>query len=160
MQAYGRRQSIAIACRVLYGEGQCRGLAGQLSVRRPSGAYITQALGVWFNETSVFNLLVLNSDLEVLQGEGVPNPANRFHSWIYQQKPAVGCIIHMHSPSVSALSMTHERIEIAHMDTCCLYDEIAYLSEWPGIPIGNDEGELICHSLLDKKALVMVITAI
>lgn len=148
-------EKVAIACRALYADGQNKGLSGQVSARGATAGYITQALGTGFDEVSVSNLLLLNSDLDVLEGDGIPNPANRFHSWIYRSRPDVGCIIHVHSPAVSALSMTKEKLEISHMDTCCLYEEIAYLDEWPGIPIGNDEGEIICNALAGKKALIM-----
>lgn len=155
VNCWSRSEAVSIACRALYYEGQNRGLSGQVSARGKSDCYITQALGVGFDEVSVSNLLVVSSDLEVIEGDGIPNPANRFHSWIYRHRSDVGAIIHVHSPAVSAISMVGEKIEIAHMDTCGLYDEISYLDYWPGIPIGNEEGKIFCETLGNKKAMIM-----
>ena len=79
--------------------------------------------------------------MQVLEGEGMANPANRFHSWLYRTRADVQCIVHSHAPHVAALSMLEVPLEIAHMDTCVLYGQCAFLGKWPGIPVGNEEGE-------------------
>jgi L-fuculose-phosphate aldolase len=53
---------------------------------------------------------VVDDDLNVLDGEGMVNPSNRFHLWIYRAKPAVNAITHTHSPHVSALSTIGVRL--------------------------------------------------
>lgn len=104
---------------------------------------------------SVSNLLVVDEDLHVLEGEGMPNPANRFHAWIYRARPDVTCVIHTHPLYTSALSMLEIPMQIAHMDACVLYDNIAFLSDWPGVPVGNSEGEIISAALGEKRSLLL-----
>ncbi len=41
------------------------------------------------------------------------------------------------------------------MDTCVLYEDIAFLAKWPGVPVGNDEGQLISTVLGDKRAALL-----
>jgi L-fuculose-phosphate aldolase len=41
------------------------------------------------------------------------------------------------------------------MDTTPLYDDCAFLSDWPGVPVGNEEGEIISAALGDKKAILL-----
>jgi L-fuculose-phosphate aldolase len=36
-----------------------------------------------------------------------------------------------------------------------LYDDIAFLASWPGVPVGNGEGELITSVLGDKRAALL-----
>ncbi len=41
------------------------------------------------------------------------------------------------------------------MDNCVLYDDVAFLPKWPGVPVGNEEGELISQAIGDKHALLL-----
>jgi L-fuculose-phosphate aldolase len=76
-------EKVALTCRVLFDAGHDSGLAGQITARaeRP-GTYYTQRLGLGFDEITAGNLLTVDEDLNVLKGDGIANPANRFHSWI------------------------------------------------------------------------------
>ncbi len=153
---YSIRQKVALACRILFDNGHDSGLAGQITARgEASGTFLTQRLGFGFDEISAGNLLLVDEDLQVLEGDGMPNPANRFHSWVYRARPDVRCIIHTHALHTAALSMLEEPLVISHMDNCVLYDDVAFLPEWPGVPVGNEEGELIAGALGGKRALLL-----
>lgn len=150
------QQKLALTCRILFEGGHDSGLAGQITSRGPDpGTYYTQRLGLGFDEISAGNLLLVDEDLNVLQGTGIPNPANRFHSWIYRVRKDVNCIIHTHPLHASALSMLEIPLVISHMDTCPLYEDCAFLESWPGIPVGNEEGEVISKALGDKRAILL-----
>jgi L-fuculose-phosphate aldolase len=112
-------------------------------------------MGLGFDEITPENLLIVDEDLNVIDGSGMPNPANRFHSWLYRARPDINCIVHTHAPYVSALSMLEVPLEIAHMDACLLYGQVAFLKKWPGIPVGNKEGEIISQAIGDKKAIML-----
>ena len=136
--------------------GHDSGLAGQITARaKTSRQYYTQQLGLGFDEITANNLLLVDDDLNVLGGEGMANPANRFHIWIYQQRPDVNCIVHTHPLHVCALSMTGQALKVAQMDACMLYDDIAFLKDWPGVPVGNQEGELISNILGNKRVAIL-----
>lgn len=150
------REKLALTCRILFEHGHDSGLAGQITARGPQpGTYYTQQLGLGFDEITASNLLLVNEDLEILEGQGMPNPANRFHSWVYRARPDVNCIIHTHPSHVSALSMLEVPLQISHMDLCPLYDDCAFLEGWPGVPVGNEEGDLIAGALGDKRAVLL-----
>lgn len=91
----------------------------------------------------------------MIGGQGIPNPANRFHTWIYRERPDVNCIIHTHPAHVAALSMLEAPLVVSHMDTCPLYEDCAFLEDWPGVPVGNEEGEIISKALGDKRAILL-----
>ncbi|UJP05650.1 MAG: aldolase [Nitrosomonas sp.] len=153
---YTPAQKLALTCRILFDNGHDSGLAGQITARgQQPGTYLTQRLGFGFNEIRASNLLLVNEDLQVLQGDGMANPANRFHSWLYRARPDVQCIIHTHAIHTAALSMLEVPLEISHMDNCVLYDDVAFLPKWPGVPVGNEEGELIAQAIGDKHALLL-----
>lgn len=150
------REKLALTCRILFEYGHDSGLAGQITARGPQpGTYYTQQLGLGFDEITASNMLLVNEDLEVLEGDGMPNPANRFHSWVYRARPDVNCIIHTHPTHVAALSMLEVPLQVPHMDLCPLYEDCAFLEAWPGVPVGNEEGEIISAALGDKRALLL-----
>lgn len=153
---YTPRQKVALTCRALFDGGHDSGLAGQISTRGISpGTFITQRLGLGFDEITEDNLLVVNEDLEVLEGTGMANPANRFHSWIYRARPDVNCIVHTHPLYATALSMLEIPLLVSQMDIAPLYDDCAFLADWPGVPVGNEEGEIIAAALGDKRAILL-----
>ena len=150
------RQKIALACRILARDGHESALAGQITARgEEPGTYWALRFGLGFDEATVSSILLMDGDLQVVGGEGMVNPSNRFHLWIYQARPDVNCIIHTHPPYVSALSMVGEELVVSHMDSSMFYEDCAYLPEWPGVPIGDEEGEIISKALGAKRAILL-----
>jgi L-fuculose-phosphate aldolase len=111
--------------------------------------------GLGFDEIRADNLLLVDDDLNVLKGDGMPNPSNRFHLWIYRARPQVKAIVHTHAPHVSALSMIGVPLVVSHMDTTLFHEDCAWLREWPGTPIGDEEGRIISDALGDKRAILL-----
>lgn len=150
------QQKLALACRILDRDGHESALAGQLSARgEKPGTYWMLRFGLGLDEARESNILLSDDDLNVVAGEGVANPGNRFHLWIYRTRPEINAIVHTHSPYASALSMIAEELIVSHMDTCVLYENCAYLADWPGVPIGDEEGEIISAALGDKQAVLL-----
>ena len=153
---YSLRQKLALTCRILFDNGHDSGLAGQITGRTEvPGKYYTQQLGLGFDEITEDNLLLVDEDLNVVEGDGMPNPANRFHSWVYRARPDVNCIIHTHAVHAAALGMLEQPLVVSHMDNCVLYDDVAFVADWPGVPVGNEEGEFIAGALGNKRALML-----
>lgn len=72
------REAVAETCRILFTFGHDSVLSGQITARAEQpGTYYTQRLGLGFDEITADNLLLVNEDLEVISGNGMPNPANR-----------------------------------------------------------------------------------
>ncbi|WP_137940089.1 aldolase [Chitinivorax sp. B] len=150
------REKLALTCRILFDNGHDAGLAGQITARAESGdTFYTQRFGLGFDEITATNLVHVDQDLNVLDGNGMANPANRFHTWVYRARPEVNCIIHTHPTHVAALSMLEIPLAVSHMDMCPLFDDCAFLKEWPGVPVGNEEGEIISAALGDKRAILL-----
>ncbi len=150
------RQKLALSCRMLAREEHESALAGQITARgdRPNTMW-TARFGLGLDEIRAGDFLLVDDDLNVIEGEGMPNPSNRFHLWVYRKRPDVNCVMHTHPPYVSALSMIGVPLDVAHMDTSMFHDDCAYLAEWPGPPIGDEEGELISGALGDKRAILL-----
>ena len=150
------REKLALAGRMLAAEGHGSGLAGQLSARAETpNSYYMLRFGLGLDEATPDNLLLVDDDLNVLDGDGMPNPSNRFHLWLYRAKPHVNSIMHTHPPYVSALSMIGVPLTVAHMDTTLFYEDCAWLPEWPGTPIGDEEGRIISKAIGNKRSILL-----
>jgi L-fuculose-phosphate aldolase len=147
---------MAAACRILADEGHGRTLAGQVTARAPGeNAFCTLPFDTGFADARRSAMLRIDGSMRVLEGKGIPNPAVRFHMWIYDKMPHVNSIVHTHPPFASALSMVGEELVAAHMDATPFHDDCAYLPNWPGLPIGNDEGETITRGLGSKRTILL-----
>lgn len=148
-------ERLALAARILAADGHCSGLAGQLTQRLPDGTFRTVPIGIGFDEVKPRDLLRVDRELEVVEGKGIPNPAVRFHIWVYDTRPDAKAIVHTHPPKTSALSMIGRPLLVSHMDTAMLYDDVAFLPEWPGVPVADEEGRIISAALGGKRSILL-----
>lgn len=150
------KETLAYACRILAMTGQEAGLAGQISCRseRPD-AYWTLRFGLGFDEATPDDFIEVDRDLNTLTGDGMANPATRFHLWVYDARPDVKSLIHAHSPWASSLAAARQPLVIAQMDMTPLHDDCAFLGDWPGVPIADQEGVLISQALGGKRAIIL-----
>jgi L-fuculose-phosphate aldolase len=147
-------ESLAGACRILAAEGHESGLAGQVTARGSKpGTWWTLRFGYGFDEASPDRMVLVDEDLKPLSA-GRPNPGVRFHIWIYRQRADVNAIIHTHAPYASALASTAASLKTIHMDSAMLHGT-AHLGEWPGVPVADDEGRIICGALGSAKTLLL-----
>jgi L-fuculose-phosphate aldolase len=146
---------------ILSDEDHESGLAGQLTARGPrDNCFWTLPLGLAFGEATPDSWLLIDYDMHVLEGAGShgirePNPATRFHLWVYRSRPDVNAIVHTHPPAASALAAAKVPLVVAHMDATPLFEDMVFLPEWPGLPTADHEGELISASLGQAHALLL-----
>ncbi len=149
-------ETLAIACRILASNGHGSGLAGQMTARGedPSTMW-TLPYGVGFEEAKASDYVLVDKNFDVIEGTGRPSPANRFHLHVYANRPDVMSIVHTHPVNCSALAMIGEPLRAEHMDTMFFYEDTAFLPKWPGVPFGDEEGEIISAALGDKSAILL-----
>ncbi|MEM5529729.1 aldolase [Gammaproteobacteria bacterium AS21] len=149
-------QKLAVTARMLSLDGHEAGLAGQITARaEQEGTYWTLRFGVGFDEARAEDFIKIDDDLNTIEGEGMANPATRFHTWVYRNRLDISSIVHTHPPFISAMSMLEEPLVIAHMDQTPFYNDCAFLKEWPGVPIADDEGRIITQALEGKHAIIL-----
>jgi L-fuculose-phosphate aldolase len=141
---------------MLADEGHARTLAGQITARAPTGrTFWTTEMSVGFRDTCAGDIVLVDEEMNVVEGKGMPNPAVRFHMWIYAHRQDVNCIVHTHPPHASALGMIGQELLVAHMDSMVFYEDCAFLRDWPGLPVANEEGRLISQALADKSSILL-----
>ncbi|MFL6567290.1 MAG: class II aldolase/adducin family protein [Burkholderiales bacterium] len=158
-------ESLAACCRILAREGHESGLAGQVSARAAAnnagknatpGTFWTLQFGYGFEEATPERMVLVDQDLKPVTtiGGGRPNPGTRFHIWIYRNRPDVKAIVHTHAPNASALACTGSSLKTIHMDSAMLHGT-AHLTEWPGVPVADDEGRIISAALGEAKTILL-----
>lgn len=153
---YTLQQKIALSCRYLADEGHAHSLAGQVTVRAEQpGTFWTTHFGSGFADVSASNLVRVDENMQVVEGTGMANPAVRFHLWIYQARPDVQAIVHTHAVHTAALAMTRARLIVANMDTAVFHNDCAYLEDWPGVPVANEEGSMITAALGSARSILL-----
>ncbi len=133
--------------------GGARGAAQRSPEREDT--YWTLRFGLGFEEATADDFIEVDKDLNTVSGEGMANPATRFHLWVYRNRPDVMSIIHTHSPWASALAAARQPLVISQMDMTPLFNDCAFLGEWPGVPIADHEGTLISEALGAMKSIIL-----
>ena len=146
---------IALACRKLASEEHAQTLAGHVTVRAENNTFWVNQLMGGFGNTTQSNVIRVNEDLEVVEGNGIANPGMRFHLWVYKARPDINSTVHTHPPFSSALAMTGKELAVAHMDVAMFYKDCAYLPDWPGVPLADEEGRIISKALGDNHSLLL-----
>jgi L-fuculose-phosphate aldolase len=149
------RHLLAAACRILAHHGHACGLAGQVTCRDADGQLWTLPLGLGLDEASADQVIRIDDALRGVETNAVPNPATRFHLAIYEKRRDVRAIVHTHPPALAAFSMLGRRLPIAHMDDCLFFGDCSYLPQWPGVPVGDEEGRIISGALADKSCALL-----
>eukprot|EP00392_Amoebophrya_sp_AT5.2_P019910 g20943.t1 len=152
--SWPRDQKMALTARILADAGHGGTLSGQISCRDNNETRAKEGLHFWTQVYGVplelirpSDFILVNDRLEVVDGNGFPNLANRFHLHVYKARPDINCFVHTHPTWTNALSMTGLPLHIGHMDTMALYDQVAHIPDWPGVPFGDEEGEIIQTAL-------------
>jgi L-fuculose-phosphate aldolase len=149
-------EKMSLACRILAADGHDTILPGLITVRTAKpDVFLTLPMGVGFEEVRPRDILTVDKDLNVLQGSGKPPKAAGFLIKVHLLRADIRCGIHTHAFYTAALSMVGEPLAVAHMDATMFHDDCAFLTEWPGNPVTELEGELISRALGPKRAVLL-----
>lgn len=155
------RKHLTSCAQILADEHHESGLAGQITARGPDdNTFWTLPLGLAFDEATQESWLLIDNELRVLEGQGAfgirePNPATRFHLWVYRSRRDVNAIVHTHPPAASALAAARTPLVVGHMDATPLFEDLVFLPEWPGLPTADREGEIIAGALGPHHAMLL-----
>ena len=91
------------------------GTSGNVSARTgdESACLITPS-AVMYEHLKPADLVTLDLDGKVLQGERAPSSEWHFHCGIYQSRPDVNAVIHLHSTYCTVLACAHRSIPAFH----------------------------------------------
>ena len=120
------------------------GTGGNISIRlNQRDKVVIKPSGVGFVECNESNLLVVDLESNVLQGDAKPSKDMPFHLGIYRERPDVNGIVHVHSPWATAWAAAGHEIPPITVQAR------AKLGRIPLVPVGPDGGNQTPQSVID-----------
>lgn len=119
--------------------------------------FLINPRGLLFQEITASKLIVCDLEGEVVRGKGeLRKVAFHIHARIHLMHPQARCVMHVHPPYLTALSlMEGGRLEPSHHNDLVLDDRVVYDDEAHGPVHDNDEGDRIARLMGDKTVMVM-----
>ena len=145
------RFKIAASRRILYREGCDSNVGGHVSARAHGEEAFWSTGFEYFDQTTPERVAKLNFSLEVLEGELSFSPALNFHARIYQLRPDVNAIVHLHSHNISVLSSVEGRTIGMYNVSSVLFhnDQATYFDD------GHKSHVSVADELGDKRLVIM-----
>jgi ribulose-5-phosphate 4-epimerase/fuculose-1-phosphate aldolase len=153
-----RKERLAASYRIFAQKGYDHSLAGHITARDPefSERFWVAPLGPWFGHIRVSDLVLVDHDGHILEGEGPINQAGfAIHSAIHKARPDVVSAAHSHSIYGKAWSALGRLLDPISQDSCFFYEQHALFEDFSGIVLDTSEGERIAAALGDKRAVIL-----
>ncbi len=153
-----RKQRLAAGFRIFGTFGFEEGVAGHITARDPERLdhFWVNPLGMNFKQIRVKDLLLVNHEGEVVEGDGQLNlAAFVIHSQIHAARPDVVSAAHAHSLHGKAWSSLHRLLDPLTQDACAFYGDHVLFDDYTGAVLELDEGKRIAHALGGHKAAIL-----
>ena len=133
------------------------GVCNHFSLMLPGGRFLLNRYGLHWSEVTASNLLALDSEGNVLQGEGqFEKTAFYIHSRIHLAHPRAACVLHTHMPHATALTLLENgRLEMVEQNALRFHDDIAYDDTYNGLVVDSAEGDRLARALGSKRVMFL-----
>jgi len=151
------RVDLAAAFRLAVRLDLHEGVCNHFSVMLPDGSFLLNRYGLHWGEVTASNLLALNADGRILEGEGdFEKTAFYIHSRIHLANPKAACVLHTHMPHATALTLLENgRLEMVEQNALRFHDDIAYDDVYNGLVVDNAEGDRLARVLGMKRVMFL-----
>lgn len=152
------RVDLAAAFRMAVRLDLHEGVCNHFSVMLPDGRkFLLNRYGLHWSEVSASNLLALDADGKLLEGEGeFEKTAFYIHSRIHLAHPHATCVLHTHMPHATALTLIEGgRLEMVEQNALRFHDDIAYDDTYNGLVVDTAEGDRLARVLGAKRVLFL-----
>ena len=153
-----RKQRLAGAFRLFGLFGFSEGVAGHITARDPilTDHFWVNPFGMHFSHIRVSDLILVNHDGEVVEGEyHVNRAAFAIHSQVHALRPDVVAAAHAHSLHGKAWSSLGRKLDPITQDACAFYDDHGLFDDYNGVVYDTEEGKRIGVALGTKKAVIL-----
>jgi ribulose-5-phosphate 4-epimerase/fuculose-1-phosphate aldolase len=134
------------------------GVCNHFTLMLPDGQrFLLNRYGLHWSEVTASNLLALDAEGRVLEGEGeFEKTAFYIHSRIHLKNPQAACVLHTHMPHATALTLLENgRLEMVEQNALRFHDDIAYDDTYNGLVVDNAEGDRLAAVLGSKRVLFL-----
>jgi ribulose-5-phosphate 4-epimerase/fuculose-1-phosphate aldolase len=130
-------------------EGICNHFS--LALPGPDERYLINPYGLHWSEMTGDDLLLIDGNGAIIEGAGeVEATARHIHVAGHRANPRHRCILHVHIPFATSLTMIESgRLEMAHQTAARFYGRIAYQA-FGGVALDAEEGERLAEAQKDN----------
>ena len=153
-----RKERLSAALRIFGKFGFDEGVAGHITVRDPEHLdhFWVNPMGRSFKQMRVSDLLLVNHEGEVVEGDGLLNGAAfTIHSRVHMANPEITAAAHAHSVYGKTWSSLGRLLDPITQDSCAFYEDHVLFDDFTGVVLDCSEGERIAAGLGDKKAAIL-----
>jgi ribulose-5-phosphate 4-epimerase/fuculose-1-phosphate aldolase len=152
------RTDLAAAFRVAVRMDLHEGVCNHFTLMLADGKrFLLNRYGLHWSEVSASNLLVLDAEGNVLEGEGeFEKTAFYIHSRIHLANPLAACVLHTHMPYATALTLLENgRLAMVEQNALRFHDDIVYDDTYNGLVTDSAEGDRLAKALGGKRVMFL-----
>jgi ribulose-5-phosphate 4-epimerase/fuculose-1-phosphate aldolase len=152
------KRKLAAAFRIIARRRMDDGIAGHISCRVPGthDQFWVNPLGLLFEEVTADDLLVVNLDGEILEGNRHYNQAAfAIHATLHTQRKDAHAICHTHPPKGTAFAALGRPLKILDQTACSFYEDQALVSEYDGVVNTKDQALNLARAIGSKRVAVL-----
>jgi ribulose-5-phosphate 4-epimerase/fuculose-1-phosphate aldolase len=153
-----RQKHLVAACRAFADWGFDYGFAGHLTIRDPERPelYWTNPMAVHFREVRLSNLILVDHDGRVVEGDHAVNRAGFvLHAAVHEVNPDILAMCHAHTVHGTAYAALGKPLPPITQDACAFFEDHAVITEDAGkVAVEDDAGPRICAAFKGVKAAI------
>lgn len=153
-----RKQRLAASFRLFSRFGFSEGVAGHITARDPGRPdhFWVNPFGMHFGHIKVSDLLLVNHEGEVVEGDRVVNTAAfAIHSQVHAARPDVVAAAHAHALYGKTWSSLGRLLDPITQDVCAFHGDHSLFDDYTGVVLDTEEGKRLAHALDDHKAVIL-----
>jgi len=144
------------AARLLFRQGLSVGIAGHLSVKIGHDRMIANRFGPSFGTLMPADLLTLDLNGNVIEGQGIVNDTIRLHGVIHQVNPDAVALAHTHPPAVVTYSTLRAVPDVYDQESCFLAGEVGIVEEdYSGLASKEERVRPFADALRKYSAIIL-----
>ena len=143
-----RRQELACALRILAEAGWQENLSGHITwVQEGSDDFWCNPWGIWWEETSASDIVLVSADGDVVDGVWDVSGAVFIHTELHRARPDARVAVHGHPYYATLLGGLGLAPEIIHQNSCIFDGDIGFVDEYDGIIGDPDSGTKLATAI-------------
>lgn len=152
------KKKLVVACRAFSYFKFDYGFAGHLTIRDPEHAelYWTNPMAVHFKQVKLSNLILVDHDGNVVEGDHSVNQAGFvLHAAVHKAHPEIVAMCHAHTLHGTAFASLGKKLDPISQDACAFYEDHNLITEEAGaVAVSEDAGLNVASSFKDVKAII------
>lgn len=150
------REQVAWSCRILAQDGQGDYTLGHVSARAADRqSVLMKRYGLGLEEVTPADVLRIDFDGTLLEGEGRVHLEYVLHTEIYRVRPDVQSVIHTHPPYTTAFGATDARLEMLNHDAVLFREGLASFDGTAELIQTAAQGAQVAAALSAHRAILL-----